>query len=261
MPDLHITFLGTGTSQGVPMIGCHCPVCSSSDPRDSRTRSSVFVRTPEAAFVVDTGPDFRQQCLRENLSWLDAVVYTHPHTDHIMGFDDLRRFCDLQPTGKLPIYASPHTMADIQRVFRFAFDENVRFPGYIHPVPHLVKGPFRIGETELTPLPVPHGSITVNGYLFSRGGRKLFAYLSDCKAVPAEVRAQIAGVEALALDALRFRPHPTHMSLGEALEVSAAVRPRRTYLTHLCHDLGHVETQKIVPEGVYVAYDGLQIEL
>ena len=146
-------------------------------------------------------------------------------------------------------------------MFRFAFDEHVRFPGYIHPEPHLVHGPFHIGDTELTPLPVPHGSITVNGYLFTRGGRKRFAYLSDCKTVPDEVRAQIAGVEALALDALRFRPHPTHMSLDEALEVAAAVRPERTYLTHLCHDLGHVETQKIVPEGVYVAYDGLRIDL
>ncbi len=159
--------------------------------------------------------------------WLDAVVYTHSHTDHIMGFDDLRRFCDMQPDGKLPIYASPETMADIQRVFRFAFDGTARFPGYIHPEPHLVDGPFRIGETEITPLPVPHGRITVNGYLFERGGRKLFAYLSDCKAVPDGVREQIAGVEVLALDALRHRPHPTHMSLGEALEVAAAVRPGR----------------------------------
>ncbi len=261
MPDLHITFLGTGTSQGVPMIGCYCPVCSSSDARDNRTRSSVFVRTPEAAFVVDTGPDFRQQCLREGLSSLDAVVYTHPHTDHIMGFDDLRRFCDMHPDGKLPIYASPQTMEDLERVFRFAFDGNCRFPGYIHPVPHRVTGPFRIGDTELTPLPVPHGSILVNGYLFKRDGRKLFAYLSDCKVVPPAVRELIDGVEALALDALRHRPHPTHMSLGEALETAAAVHAQRTYLTHLCHDLGHVETQKIVPSGVFVAYDGLRIDL
>ena len=261
MPDLRITFLGTGTSQGVPMIACPCPVCTSTDPRDNRTRSSLHVQTPEASFVVDTGPDFRQQCLREKVTWLDAVVYTHPHTDHIMGFDDLRRFCDMQPSGKLPIYASPPTMADIQRVFRFAFDESKRFPGYIHPEPHLVTEPFYIGETKLTPLPVPHGSITVYGYLLSRGGRKLFAYLSDCKAVPDAVRAQIAGVEALALDALRHRPHPTHMSLDEALEVAAAVGAKTTYLTHLCHDLGHVETQKSVPEGVCVAYDGLKLEL
>ncbi len=137
MAEIEITFLGTGTSQGVPMIACACPVCTSTDPRDNRTRSSVFVRTPEAAFVVDTGPDFRAQCLRERIGGVDAVVYTHAHTDHIMGFDDLRRFCDLQPENKMPIYASPETMTDLQRVFRFAFDGTARFPGYIKPEPHL----------------------------------------------------------------------------------------------------------------------------
>ena len=261
MPDLSITFLGTGTSQGVPMIGCHCPVCSSADPRDNRTRSSVFVRTPEAALAVDTGPDFRTQCLRERVDWLDGVLFTHPHTDHIMGFDDLRRFCDMQPSGKLPIYGSPETMAAIRRVFAFAFDEGVRYPGYLHPEPHLVTGPFVLGETLITPLPVPHGSITVNGYLFTRGGVKLFAYLSDCKAVPPAVRETIRGVRAIALDALRLRPHPTHMSLDEALETAAAVGAGETYLTHLCHDLGHEETQRSVPAGTYVAYDGLTIHL
>ena len=261
MAEIEITFLGTGTSQGVPMIACTCPVCTSSDPRDNRTRSSIFVRTAEAAFVVDTGPDFRAQCLRERIGGVDAVVYTHAHTDHIMGFDDLRRFCDLQPENKMPIYASPETMADLQRVFRFAFDGTARFPGYIKPEPHLVDGPFFIGETEITPLPVPHGRITVNGYLFSRHGRRLFAYLSDCKAVSETVREQMAGVEVLTLDALRHRPHPTHMSLEEALEVAAAVRPRQTWLTHLCHDLGHAETEKTLPVGVRIAYDGLKISL
>ena len=259
--DFQILFLGTGTSQGVPMIGCTCPVCCSSDPHDNRMRSSVFVTTPEAAFVVDTGPEFRVQCLRERIRWLDAVVYTHAHTDHIMGFDDLRRFCDMQPDHKLPIYASPETMADLERVFRFAFDGTNCFPGYIQPVPHLVDGPFRLGETLVTPLPVPHGRIAVNGYLFERGGRKLFAYLSDCKAVPPGVRDLIAGVEVLSLDALRHRPHPTHMSLAEALEVSAAVGAGQTWLTHLCHDLGHAETEKTLPAGVRIAYDGLRINL
>lgn len=261
MAELEIIFLGTGTSQGVPMICCDCPVCRSTDPRDKRTRSSVYIKTPEVAFVVDTGPDFRTQALREDLCSLDAVVYTHSHTDHIMGFDDLRRFCDVHPAHELPIYASPGTMDDLQRVFRFAFDGSARFPGYLHPVPHLVEGAFHLGETEITPLPVPHGRLTVNGYLFSRGGRRLFAYLSDCKAVPDSVREQIAGVEVLSLDALRHRPHPTHMSLDEALEVSAALRPRQTFLTHLCHDLGHAETEKGLPSGVHVAYDGLRLTL
>ena len=259
MPAFELTFLGTGTSQGVPMICCSCPVCTSTDPRDQRTRSSVYIKTSEVAFVVDTGPDFRAQCLREKLCHLDAVVYTHAHTDHIMGFDDLRRFCDVHPDHKLPIHASPETMADLQRVFRFAFDGTARFPGYLHPDPHLVDGPFQLGDLELTPLPVPHGRITVNGYLFTRNGRKLFAYLSDCKAVPDPVRELIEGVEILSLDALRHRPHPTHMSLDEALEAAAAVRAGQTYLTHLCHDLGHVETEKILPPNVHVAYDGLKL--
>ena len=260
MGDFRVTFLGTGTSQGVPMIACDCPVCTSPDPRDTRTRSSLYVETPEAAFVVDTGPDFRVQCLRERVRRLDAVVYTHAHTDHIMGFDDLRRFCDLLPENTLPIYASPETMTDLERVFRFAFDGSARFPGYIRPEPHRVTDTFRLGETTVTPLPVPHGRIRVNGYLFERGGRKLFGYLSDCKAVPDAARERLAGVEVLVLDALRHRPHPTHMSLDEALEVAAALRPRQTFLTHLCHDLGHAETEKGLPDGVRVAYDGLKIE-
>ena len=261
MSDLQITFLGTGTSQGVPMICCSCPVCTSSDPRDKRTRSSVFIKTPEVAFVVDTGPDFRTQCLREGICSLDAVVYTHAHTDHIMGFDDLRRFCDVHPDNLMPIHASPETMADLQRVFRFAFDGTARFPGYIHPEPHLVDGPFRLGDLEITPLPVPHGRISVNGYLFARDGRKIFAYLSDCKAVPEPVRKLIAGVEVLSLDALRHRPHPTHMSLEEALAAAAAIQPRQVFLTHLCHDLGHVETEKVLPPDVRIAYDGLKLDL
>ncbi len=261
MPPFQVTFLGTGTSQGVPMIGCDCPVCTSADPRDSRTRSSVLVETPEAALAVDTGPDFRAQCLREGIRRLDAVLYTHSHTDHIMGFDDLRRFCDLHAENKMPIYARPETMADLERVFRFAFDGSSRWPGYVNPEPHLVDGPFRFGDLEITPLPVPHGRMTVNGYLFSRGGRKLFAYLSDCKAVAAPLRELLTGVEVLSLDALRHHPHPTHMSLDEALEVAAAVRPGQTWLTHLCHDLGHAETEKTLPPGVRIAYDGLKLTL
>jgi phosphoribosyl 1,2-cyclic phosphate phosphodiesterase len=261
MIDFEITFLGTGTSQGVPMIGCDCPVCTSADPRDNRTRSSLFVQTPELAFAVDTGPDFRTQCLREHIHTLNAVIYTHSHTDHIMGFDDLRRFCDRQPDQKLPIYASAGTMADIERVFRFAFEAPVRFAGYVHPEPHVVSGPFALGATEITPLPVPHGRFTVNGYLFARAGRPLLAYLSDCKAVPPEVRAQIMDVEVLAIDALRHRPHPTHLSVEEALEVARAVRARQTWFTHLCHDLGHAQTEAELPAGVRLAYDGLKISL
>lgn len=261
MADLELIFLGTGTSQGVPMIGCDCPVCRSPDPHDHRTRSSVYLRHGGFGLLVDTGPDLRTQCLREGIVACDAVLFTHSHTDHIMGFDDLRRFCDAQPSRTLPIYAATSTMDDLRRVFGFAFDGNCRFPGYLHPIPHLVDGPFSLGGLEITPLPVPHGRALVNGYLFCRDGRPLVAYLSDCKAVPDPVREQIAGVEVLVVDALRHQLHPTHMNLEEALAAAAAIRPGRTLLTHLCHDLGHAETERDLRAGVRIAYDGLRLHL
>jgi len=256
---LTITFLGTGTSQGVPMIGCGCAICTSEDPRDNRTRSSIFVETPECAFVVDTGPEFRAQCLREKIARLDAVVYTHAHTDHIMGFDDLRAFC--HGARDLPVYASAETMADLRRVFTFAFNGENRFPGYIKPDAQIVDGSFFLGETEVTPLPVKHGRAQVNGYLFTRCGVKLAAYLSDCKSVADPVVERIRGVRALIVDALRHREHPTHMSVGEALALARKVQPQRTWFTHLCHELGHAETEAALPENVRVAFDGLKLEL
>lgn len=261
MPGLDLTFLGTGTSLGIPVIGCRCSVCTSSDPRDRRSRASVYVRTLECAFVIDTGPDFRTQCLREDISEVDAVVYTHSHTDHIMGFDDLRPFCFLHPSGTVPIYAPPETMRDFERVFRFAFDGMHRFAGYLIPEPHVVESPFQLGGTTLTPLPVPHGKMTVTGYLLSRDDQPLFAYLSDCNGVPGAVRELIRGVDTLVIDALRHAPHPTHLNVAEALDISADLAPRDTLLTHLSHDLGHAETEASLPRGVRIAYDGLKLSL
>ena len=255
---LTITFLGTGTSQGVPMVGCHCPVCQSPDPRDNRTRSSIYVSTPECAWVVDTGPEFRMQCLRERIDRVDAVVYTHSHTDHAMGFDDLRPFC--AHGRELPIYASAETMADLRRIFSFAFSSLVQFPGYMRPQPHLIDGPFKLGGTTLTPFPLKHGRAQVNGYLFESDGRKLAAYLSDCKEVAPAVIERIHGVEALIIDALRYTEHPTHLSVSEALEVAAQVEPGATWFTHICHDLGHAETEAKLPAGTRIAYDGLKLE-
>lgn len=259
MANLTITILGSGTSQGVPLIGCNCKVCSSTDPRDKRTRSSIYVQTEECSWVIDTGTDFRAQCLREKIDKIEAVVYTHSHTDHIMGFDDLRPFC---PEGRyLPIYASEETMADIQRVFAFAFNGKNLFPGYMRPEPHTIAGPFELGKTTLTPLPVKHGRAAVNGYLLSRNGIRQATYLSDCKEISDFVIEQIIGTKILIIDALRHRPHATHLSIGEALAVVKRIQPGQTWFTHICHELGHVETEANLPPDIRLAYDGLKLEL
>ncbi len=241
------------------MIGCDCDVCHSSDPRDNRTRSSIFVQTPECAFVVDTGPDFRTQALRENIRHLDAVVFTHAHTDHIMGFDDLRRF-GWERGGTMPVYASAETMADLERVFEFAFKALNPFPGYLKPEQHIVCGAFQLGLTTITPLPVPHGQYEVNGYLFARDGIKLVAYLCDCSAVPDQITQKIAGVKILIIDALRHKPHPTHLSVQQALDVAARVRPSETYFTHIAHELPQAAEAELPPHA-HIAYDGLRLDV
>jgi len=255
---LRLTFLGTGTSVGVPMIRCDCAVCRSPDPRDNRTRASIYLETPEGCYVVDTGTDFRTQCLRENIWEVDAVLMTHAHTDHVMGFDDLRRFA-VPRGGRMPVYASVETMADLQRVYEFAFKTKNPWPGYLKPEPHVVRSPFSLGETDITPLPVPHGEAVTYGYLFARAGRKLIAYLSDCSAVPDEIAHKIAGVELLVIDALREKPHPTHLSIAQALEVAQRVQPARTLFTHICHELPQ-SAERDLPPNVGIAYDGLKID-
>jgi phosphoribosyl 1,2-cyclic phosphate phosphodiesterase len=256
--NLALTFLGTGTSQGVPMIGCDCEVCHSPDPRDQRLRSSIYIETPECSWVVDTGTDFRTQALRANIRNVDAVVFTHSHTDHIMGFDDLRRFSHTR--GSMPVYASIETMRDLERVFQFAFKPRRIIPYYLKPQPHLIEGPFTLGETLITPLPVPHGDSIVNGYLLNRNDRRLVAYLSDCSAVPNAIVDLIAGVKVLIIDALREKPHPTHLSVGQALEAAARIRPEQTYFTHIAHELPQAAEARL-PENTFIAYDGLKLVL
>lgn len=260
MADLEITFLGTGTSHGIPVIGCACDVCRSTDPRDKRLRTAILVRTPELVFAVDTPPDFRTQCLREGLTGLDAVVYTHAHSDHILGFDDLRRFCELEDRS-MPVYGSPTTLGHLAKVFAYAFDMGPVFRTYVRPETRPFGGPFQLGKTEVVPVELPHGRTTTNGLIFSRGGRRLLAYMTDCQAVPPEAEEAARGVEVLIIDALRHAPHSTHLSVGEALAVAGRIRPERTYFIHMCHDLGHAVTEALLPAGVRLSYDGLQIQI
>ena len=252
MTDL--TFLGTGTSNGVPMIGCRCPVCTSDDPRDRRSRTSALVRHGGLTLLIDTATELRAQALALGLDSVDAVLFTHAHADHTGGFDDLRRFNELAERH-LPIYAGPETAALLRHKFAYAFEDVFPFyGGKPDLILHEVDGPFQIAGVHIVPIPVWHGKTPVLGYRFGD-----LAYVTDAKDVPTSSRGLLAGVEVLVLNALRERPHPTHLSLTEAVEIIEEIAPREAYLTHISHELGHRVAVDLLPPHVHPAHDGLTI--
>jgi len=257
MTDL--TFLGTGTSNGVPMIGCRCPVCTSDDPRDRRSRTSALVHHGGLTLLIDTATELRSQALALGLAHVDAVLFTHAHADHTGGFDDLRRFNELAQRH-LPIYAAPETAALLRHKFAYAFADVFPFYGGKPDLTlHEVDGPFVVegaaaDAVEIVPIPVWHGKTRVLGYRF--GG---LAYVTDAKDVPASSIELLRGVEVLILNALREAPHPTHLSLPEAVAVIEEIGPREAYIVHVSHELGHRAAIDLLPAGIQPAHDGLMI--
>ncbi|MBI3944578.1 MAG: MBL fold metallo-hydrolase [Armatimonadetes bacterium] len=250
---LKITFLGTGTSHGVPVIACRCPVCTSPDPRNQRMRCSILLEYGEARVLVDTPPELRLQAIRAGLTRLDAVLFTHSHADHVFGLDDVRRFNDLQG-GALPCYANAETLGDLERIFRYVFVPTQRGGGKPRLELRPLDGRFDLFGLAVRPLTVMHGQLPITAYRLGN-----VAYVTDVSFLPEEAEDALHGLDLLILGALRFRPHSTHFSIPQALEVVARLRPRRALFTHLCHDVDHAAASADLPDGVGLAYDGLSV--
>src|SRR3954447_2178136 len=251
-----ILVLGSGTSVGVPMVGCHCKVCTSSDSRDRRLRPSVLVRLGAKRLLIDTSPDLRYQALRYGIDRIDGILYTHAHADHILGLDDVRPFNFMQKQA-IPIFASQDAWETIERTFRYVFDVSPSESSRPRLCPTLFKEErFFAAGVEILPIPVSHGRTTIHGFRFGD-----CAYLTDHSAIPEASLAKLQGLDVLFLDALRHNPHPTHSTVEESLRTVALLKPRRAYFTHISHDLLHAAVEARLPQNVRIAYDGLQIPI
>jgi len=254
-PRVEAIILGSGTSHGVPMIGCKCKVCTSDDPQDQRSRPSAFVRTGNVGVLIDTGPDLRSQCLANGVDHLDAVLFTHHHADHVAGLDDLRRFNWITRRA-VDLYGSERTLANIKRMFRYAFEAASDSPHdrpqfNLHTIDHQA---FEIEGERIVPIPILHGKLPVLGFRFGD-----FAYCTDCSHIPDESMALLQGLDVLVLEAIRHTPHPAHFNLEQAVEAAQQIRARQTYFTHIAHQIGHAEVSENLPDGIELAYDGLRI--
>ena len=238
------------------MIGCDCRTCASTDPRDKRLRPSIFLEPDDGVKVlVDAGPDLRAQALAHNLRRIDAIVFTHGHADHILGLDEIRRYNHLL-RAEMPCFGDAATIADIRRMFAYIFDPATpRGGGLPLLTTYVLAGPFCIGRSEFIPVPIMHGARQILGLRIGA-----FAYLTDCSRIPESSIALLENLDVLVLDALRLRPHPTHFSLDEAVDAARRIAPRRTYFTHMCHDLQHEPTCAQLPAGMQLAYDGLVVD-
>ncbi|MDE6485104.1 MAG: MBL fold metallo-hydrolase [Duncaniella sp.] len=254
---MQLTFLGTGTSTGVPTPACHCDICLSDDPHDKRLRASALVESAGKNILIDCGPDFRYQALRAGIERIDAVLVTHSHYDHVGGFDDLRAYCALLPGNRMPVYCTADVAADFHARMPYCFAEHP-YPGVPKFDIHIIdKEPFTAAGAEVMPFPVMHRNLEIRGYHIGN-----LAYVTDCLVMPEESRKIVEGVDTLVINALRFKPHYSHMSLSQALEEIALLHPRRAYLTHMSHDIGyHRDLPVHLPPHVHPASDGLRIHI
>jgi len=249
-----LTVLGSGTSMGVPTIGCTCAVCHSTDPHDRRTRPSALIEYAGKVVLIDTTPDFREQAIREGITTIDAVLYTHSHADHILGIDDLRPL-SYHRDGKIPLYARPEAADYIRNMFRYIFDADYKFGGLARLELKPVDGPFDLFGAKVEPIPVIHGESEIYGFRLGSA-----AYLTDFSQIPEASFSRLQGLDVLFLDGLRYKPHPTHSTVENSIRIADRLKAKRVFFTHICHDLPHEATNATLPPQVRLSYDGMKLE-